>query len=429
MFTATKSPKREAKRTSGVPAKACQMESLEDRVLMSTWYVSNSGSNSAAGTINAPLLTLKAAVADAKAGDTITLRAGSYKGGVTIKRPNITVKSYAGEKAYITADWRDASVQTNITFGMDASGGKLLRLDIAGGNYYAVKLNSNWDSGDANIRGASNILIQGGAIHDSGDHAVKITPACNNVTINRVEIYNPGHVSPDRGMAVDSVQANHLTIKNSYFHDGMSNGIYSKGGAVGVVFKNNRLNNFRYSGILLGQSSDENWIDTNRNPNYYENINGTVRNNVITNVGGAGIGAWAALRPVIENNTIINAGQQGMFSGLLIQAQEHWPVAGPLAGQNVFIPSTDVTMRNNIVVMDPSSTRPALSIRTNGLTGSLNLSNNLYYQAGKKVTISDEVSGYSGGLAGWKALGYDQGSSQADPNQSSAMTAGRGSLL
>ena len=429
MITTSKSLKREAKRTSGVAARACQMESLEDRVLMSTWYVSNSGSNSAAGTINAPLLTLKAAVATAKAGDTISLRGGSYKGGVTINRPNITVRSYAGEQAYITADWRDASVQTTITFGQDASGGKLLHLDIAGANYYAVKLNSNWDSGEANIHGASNIVIRGTTIHDSGDHAVKITPDCNNVTLKKVEIYNPGHVSPDRGMCVDSVQANHLAIKNSYFHDGMSNAIYSKGGAIGAVFENNRINNFRYSGILLGQSSDENWIDTRKNPKYYENIDGTVRNNVITNVGGAGIGAWAALRPVIVNNTIINAGQQGMFSGLLIQAQEHWPVAGPLAGQDVFVPSTNVTMRNNIVVMDPSSTRPALSIRANGLTGSLKMSNNLYFQAGKKVTITDEVHGYSGGLGGWQALGYETGSVQTTPIRSSMRGAGRGAIL
>ena len=429
MFTTTKTLKREVKRTSGVPAKACQMESLEDRVLMSTWYVSNSGSNSAPGTINAPLLTLKAAVAEAKAGDTISLRGGSYKGGVTINRPNITVKSYAGEKAYITADWRDTSVQTNITFGMDASGGKLLRLDIAGGNYYAVKLNSNWDSGDRNIRGASNILIQGNKIHDSGDHMIKITPDSNYVTVRGNEIWSPGHVSPERGMAVDSVQANYLLVEDNYVHDGMSNGIYSKGGAIGVVIQNNRVENFRYSGILLGQSSDENWIDTTKNPYYYENIDGVVRNNVIVNVGGAGIGAWAALRPVIVRNTIINAGQQGMFSGLLIQAQEHWPVAGPWAGQNVFVPSTNVTMRNNVVVMDPSSTRPALSIRANGLTGSLKMANNLYFQAGQKVTISDEVHGYSGGLGGWKAMGYDKGSVQTTPIKSSMRGAGRGALL
>ena len=41
--------------------------------------------------------------------------------------------------------------------------------------------------------------------------------------------------------------------------------------------------------------------------------------------------------------------------------------AGPLAGQYVVVPSTDVTLANNIVQV--SGVRPALEVREAGLTG------------------------------------------------------------
>ena len=132
-------------------AVAHAVEALESRLLMSAWYVANNGSDSAAGSITAPLQTLQAAVADAKAGDTIILRGGTYNGGITISQPNITIQSYQGETAKIVAGTTSTSPQSNILFDINASGGKLLNLTITGGYYYAVKRNSNLDSGASSI--------------------------------------------------------------------------------------------------------------------------------------------------------------------------------------------------------------------------------------------------------------------------------------
>ena len=397
-------------------AVAHAVEALESRLLMSAWYVANNGSDSAAGSITAPLQTLQAAVADAKAGDTIILRGGTYNGGITISQPNITIQSYQGETAKIVAGTTSTSPQSNILFDINASGGKLLNLTITGGYYYAVKLNSNWDSGASSIYGASNILIQGCTISGAGDHDVKITPDCNHVTIDSCDISNPGVVFGAAATAecIDAVQANYLTISNNYLHDGPANACYSKGGGVNTIIENNRINNMGFSGIILGQSSDECWFDTTVNPNYYESINGIVRNNIITNVQGFGIGAWAALNPIIDNNTMINVGQS-MFGGLLIQGQEHWPTAGPYAGQDIIVPSTNVTMENNIVVMAAGSTRPAVDIRANGLTGTLTMNNNRYYQSGGTPSFWDERTGFTGNLSQWQALGLDTTSSVGDP--------------
>src|SRR5262245_10392925 len=60
------------------------IETLEGRRLLSTYYAAPTGSDSAAGTINAPFASLSKAVSTAKAGDTIILRGGTYAGNVTI---------------------------------------------------------------------------------------------------------------------------------------------------------------------------------------------------------------------------------------------------------------------------------------------------------------------------------------------------------
>ena len=75
-------------------ARACSLEALEDRTLMSTWYVANGGSNYAAGSLAAPLASVQTAVNKAHAGDTIILRGGSYYGGVVVNKANLTLKSY-----------------------------------------------------------------------------------------------------------------------------------------------------------------------------------------------------------------------------------------------------------------------------------------------------------------------------------------------
>ncbi|KAH8830350.1 polysaccharide lyase family 9 protein [Flagelloscypha sp. PMI_526] len=82
---------------------------LEKRA--TTIYVSPSGSDSAAGTISAPLLTISAAVTKAVAGDTIYLRAGTYSPTTNIQitksgtaSARYTLSNYNGEKVIIDGE-------------------------------------------------------------------------------------------------------------------------------------------------------------------------------------------------------------------------------------------------------------------------------------------------------------------------------------
>jgi parallel beta-helix repeat protein len=392
---------------------AAAVESLESRTLMSnTWYVSNSGNDGAVGTEASPLATLQAALDHANSGDRILLRSGTYDGNVRIDKSDLIIRSARGEMASIVSPTDDQNIGVTVRIGEDANNVKLACLDISGGYYYAVKTESTWDSGAPDPHGPSGLILKNNKLHDSGADVVKLTPATNGAQIIGNEIYNSGRTGPDNAEGIDAVQANDAVVRGNWVHDITTNGIYFKGGSRNTLIENNRVNNIGYSGILLGQSSDENWFDTATNPGYFENIDGTVRNNLVWDCQGAGIGAWAALRPQIYNNTMINVAQT-MFGGLLIQGQEHWPV-GYTGNDGMIIPSQDVTMYNNIVQVN--SGRPVLNIRESGLTGSLNMSNNVYWAGGSPLLIQDDVHGYSGGLVGWqKSQGVDQGSMNVDP--------------
>ncbi len=78
--------------------------------------VSRSGSDSAAGTASAPLRTLAHAVASARSGTTIVLRAGSYHDSVVLpSTKRLTIQAWPGE-----AVWLDGSVPVT---GWTSSGG------------------------------------------------------------------------------------------------------------------------------------------------------------------------------------------------------------------------------------------------------------------------------------------------------------------
>lgn len=393
--------------TTQKTVRAAAVETLETRTLMSVLYVSNSGSDGNAGSINSPLASLQAALNRADSGDEIILRGGTYRGGVRIDTPNLYIHSYAGETAKIVAPINDPGVEVAVRIGEDANNTWLSRLDISGGYYYTIKTESTWDTGDSNPRAPQRLTIVDSKLHDSGRDVIKLTPKTDYSRILRNEIYNSGMRDGSNAEGVDAVQANYAEFRKNYVHDIATNGVYYKGGSVGTLIAKNRVTRTGHSGILIGQSSDENWFDTSKNPNYYESIDALVKDNVVWDTKGAGIGSWAALRPRIIGNTLVNVAQT-MFGGLLVQGQEHW------IPDSQIVPSKDVTMFNNIVQVGGS--RPALEIRDGGLIGTLTTSNNLFYSPSGNVRIADNTRGFSGSLGAWQSLGFDAGSKEGNPN-------------
>lgn len=392
------------------------LEPLEERrLLASTIFVATTGNNtSGQGTLNAPFATLRKAVDVANPGDVIILRGGTYNGGITISDPNITIKSYDGEWARITASNTDSTVSATLRFDLDAWNCTVQRVEIIGGYNYSLMTLSNWDSGARIEYGASNLTIEDCKLHDSGRDVIKITPGSNDVIIRRCEIYNSGRRDATNAEGIDNVNGDRMILQDSYIHHITTSGIYPKGGASGCIIERNLFDNIGQVGIMVGGDTDVDWFD-NANTQYYESIDTIVRNNIVTNIQMAGIGLYASLRPQVYNNTLVNVGMSDQAAVLFTAVNHYVP---PNYTSYVRTPNTDVTFVNNIVTQSSASTRPMFSIRNGGLTGSFTLNNNRYFDAGGASQFWDERAGrtYFGGLSGWRAAaGGDISSTEGNP--------------
>ena len=396
-------------------------------------YVSPDGNDAAAtGAIDAPYKSINAALAAASPGDTVILRSGTYREGVNVRprKPNITIKSRKGEWAVIdlTAYDSGADEDSGVYFDPDASGCKLQCVEVKGG-FYAVCTETRWDWGDPSDRtGASNIIIEDCILHDSRYDVVKIKPNCDNITIRYNEICNSGQAfggdtsGEKNAEGIDNVNGDGMKVQNNYIHDIVSTGVYAKGGATDVLIENNRIERAYGAGIMVGFDTSPEYFDISVNPQYYENIRGIVRNNLIINAGWEGIGLYGSKDAQVYNNTLVNAVSGGLYHsaiyfGLTYQDWESY--AGRPANVNPNI-------HHNIVSQGASFNRPMIEIRysndlggMSALDGKPTMDNNCYYVAGKSATFSDSRPGSTltdGDLAAWMShIGGEGGSLEVDP--------------
>jgi hypothetical protein len=342
-------------------------------------------------------------------GDVIDLDSGTYAGGVTIQTPNLTIQSAPGQQASIFASDSDSGPDSVIDFALGADGGKLLNLDISGGAFYAIKTESNYDTGVVNPTGVGNLLIQNCRIHDSGRDVIKITPGSDHITLAGDEIFNSGQRDPTNAEGIDNVNGSYMTVNDCYIHDIATNGLYAKGGAIGTVIENSKFVNIGLGGILLGQSTDYQWFNTSINPALYENLDGIVQGNTVVNTQDAGIALWAADNALVDGNTLVNVARSAQ-SAILITGTDHYLPSGAIVHQTC----TNATITNN-TVSGGNVSQAAVDIRQSALTGSLTLGNNQYACAGGSPSFTYEDRGYYGDFAGWQAVVSDSGSSVIVP--------------
>ena len=395
-------------------------------------YVSPNGNDSGAtGSITAPYKSINAALAVARPGNTVILRGGTYREGmnVRVRQPNITIKSKNGEWAIIdlTTYNSGASEDSGVYFDVDSSGGKLQCVEVKGG-YYAVALETRWDWGQADRTGASNIVIEDCKLHDSRYDVVKIKPNSDNVTIRYNEIYNSGQAfagrpltGEDNAEGVDNVNGDKMKVHNNYIHDICSTAVYAKGGAIDVLIENNRIERAYGAGIMVGFDTSPEFFDTTVNPQYYENIRGVVRNNLIISTGWEGIGLYASKDAQIYNNTLVNVANgvyhSAIYFGLTFQDWE------PSAGRPA---SVNPNIHHNIISQPSTINHPMVEIRyanelggMSALDGRPTMNNNCYYIAGKSATFTDRRPNSTlenAGLSAWQShISGDSGSLEVNP--------------
>lgn len=390
------------------------------------WFVSTAGSDaSGTGSLSQPFRTVTHVVDPAndiaQPGDTITLRgpAGNnvYDETEVRLRIPLTLRSHPGEWAHIRCPINVPDTVC-VQIDPDASGSRITRLEISGGYYYAVFLQTDWyRPGGENFTGASNVIIEDSKLHGSGRDVIKITPKCNNVTIRRNEIYASGASYPPgtppeekNAEGIDNVNGANMLVEDNYIHDTATTGVYFKGGAADVLVQRNRIENAGEAGILVGFDTSPEFFDIAANPGYYEAVRGIVRNNIIRNTNYAGIGLYASRDAVVANNTIINAalsGHAALYYGVTFQDYE------PEAGRP---PNTNALVRNNLVIQNG---RDCLGIRysaelggLSGLSGSPGTNHNAFFNTAGACNFFDRRPGSplddGGTLAQWRsALGGD----------------------
>ena len=395
------------------------------------WFVSPEGDDQAGnGSVQRPFRTimhiLNTTDALARKGDVITLRGSPgnnlYSECDVRLRVAVTIRSYAGERAHIHCDIKEKDSVT-IQIDASASGSRLENLEISGGQYYGVFLQTDWYEGEgADLHGASDVVLEDLEIHDTGRDGIKITPRSNRAIIRRSTIRNTGAIYPAgtpmedmNADGIDNVNGSGMRVEDSHIHDVVTNGLYFKGGAADVVIQRNRIENTGMSGILVGFDTSPEFFDLKVNPGYYESVRGIVRNNIVRNAKYAGIGLYAAKDAVVANNTLIDsasAGHAAIYFGITFQ---DWD-------DHAARPATvNATIVNNLVVQKGGK---CVDIRwshelggLSGLQGATGMDYNGYPPLANGCLFSDQRPGSSrsvGGLALWRrSTGADANSLMA----------------
>lgn len=400
--------------------------SLSFSLPAATIYCAPSGNdNSGNGSLASPYKTVAKAVSMANAGDVVELRQGNYVSNeLRISINNLTIRSYNGEKATLTCPTNVENYASCIWYDEpEVTGGLLENLEIVGGYYYGIKLESNWDWGlPANQRrGVKDVTIKGCNIHHTGRDCIKLTPGCENINIVSCEIHHSGvGMSNDpnnpNAEGIDNVNSQ-MWVHNCYFHDISTSGLYAKGGATNCIVEENLVMDTGEGGILIGFYTDAEWFNEVTNPDYYEAIGCIVRNNIIVNTGGAGLGFWGSKNCIAYNNTVVTASSK-FHSPLFFDQGDIWLSATVVKNPK----NLNVTLKNNLFVdLSPDGDEDyTVEVRENSLTGTTVMDNNLYYKSAGSAKFTDGVVWPAIGLSQWKSLmGIDTNSLEANPQLNS----------
>jgi len=397
--------------------------SIINTLSAANWYVAPNGNNNNPGTLSQPFKTIPKAIEVAVPGDIIELRNGNYPSNeIRISKSNLTIRSYIGEWAIITATTKVEDISSCIWYDEpNVKGGTLERLEIVGGYYYGVSFETNWDWGLPTQNGASNITIRNCKIHDTGRDCIKIKPACNNIQILSSEIYNSG-VGISNSTAnggpnaegIDNVNGDGMVIRNCYIHDISTSGVYVKGGAKNCIIEENLIYRVQEGGILLGFYTDSDFFDQDgTNPDYYECQYSQARNNIVYNTGGAGIGFFAARNCSAYNNTVVTA-SPNFHAPLYFSSGEIW------ISNNLTLkpPNFNIEVYNNIFVDQGGNGDEdyTVQIREGALSGTNFINYNIYQKINQNAKFDDGISWPALTFSKWKSqLGFDANSKDVSP--------------
>lgn len=407
---------------------SCQGNNGNTGALSGKIYVSPNGNDSNDGSESKPFKSLQAAIdkLDPAKNAEIILRGGTYESKeIKFRTSNIYLHSYPGEWAVIKAVTNIEDISSCLWFREPGTSNVTLEnLEIIGGYYYGIKLESNWDD-DRSVpydkrKGISNVKILNCKIHDTGRDCIKITPGCKDIQVLNCEIYRsgigPANKDAQNAEGIDNVNADRMIVRNCYFHDIATNALYAKGGAKDCIFEQNLLMNCGEGGLVAGYlDTDSEWFNLAINPTYYESINIIIRNNIVVNTKREGIGLYAALGAQVYNNTLVNVASDAGSAALMVARGE---IYGTPTGDK-YPKCKDLKVINNIIVQAASAKGYMARLRGQ-VEGSNDFSSNYYYRSSGTLQFridknEDDYDTFEG-FNNWKTQSKLDGNSlNADP--------------
>ena len=319
---------------------------------------------------------LEFALAHAKPGDTLLLNAGVYSQPIKVRTSGIVLRSLVPRKAKIIVPFNDKKIPFAISVSAKTECVSIEGIDISGGYYYALNLESEWNSiSKKQGQSAKYISILNNNLHHSGRDVIKLKPKVEYVRIYRNVISHSGQRYSKNAEGIDVVNASNVFIEQNRLFEIATTGIYVKGGTKNSHIQRNWISNTGGGGIFVGFDTSPAYFDLSNNPKMFEAIDTVVTHNLIEDTALAGLGVYAAKNSNLAFNTLKrNAleAQSSVVLGLSYQDNHHSANRPPSENVNLISNviyasslSIDVRAQNNRKLGYLSSLRGFLEMRGN----------------------------------------------------------------
>ena len=367
------------------------MEALEGRQLLSTYYVSGSGSDSASGTssgsawktinrVNSQVL---------KAGDKVLFAGGqSFSGGLYV--PSKECGTATAPVTFSTYGTGRATIKSGTKSGIDIAQGAgidISNLNFVGSGGSAVGI---WIHMDFTNKNVSRINVKDVDVSGYGREGMRILIAGSGSTINNVR------------------------VERSSFHDNVYGGLKVTGHSV----HNNK--NYTVDHVkAYNNSGNGSTSSVTGNGIYLADVDGALINRCVSynngDKGAAPVGIWAAgaNRVTIQycesydNNTFTATDGGGFdFDWDVTNSVMQYNYSHNNAGPGYILSAGTHNNSNNVVYISPTgnSNTAAFYAHDNGSGGkrpyNVEIRNNIFYTTGgvKLINTTIGVAGVAGGL-------------------------------
>ena len=256
-----------------------------------TYYVATDGSDTNPGTLNSPFKTIQTGIDVLEEGDTCYVRGGTYNEGLVLKQSGtssapITIKNYNGETVTVNS----GNVQAVRTGGrrhyytIDGLGFISNHVTYSNGKHWSLDFEDGiWD-GFTNPTGGNNGFILSNCYIEGSVHFYG-----HNILVENCEVN--GRNQWTNGVA-DAYTASHdNTYQYNTVYGFTQRGFWSLQYTNNVTIENNIIHDVGNAGIDFDGAG-------------YPDYNCIARGNIIYNVGGRGIELENAFNGIVEGNII-----------------------------------------------------------------------------------------------------------------------------